>query len=134
MSAALVLAVLAGNAAAAGPQATARKLLTTCEGAANSLPIVALEANTPRVPKANRRAQDAFYVCGDNSPWLKLNLKSRALHQAYHAWDDLSSGLGDYLTYCEDVTFGRTDTSLLHDAQHDLTRAREEAKRALAKL
>lgn len=122
------------HAAPATPRATARRLLTTCEKAINSVPIVALEPNTAQVPKANRRAQAAFHKCGTDAPWLKLNRKNKALHDAYYAWFDLASGIGDYMTYCGNVAFDHTSKSILHRAQREITRGRKEAKHALGEL
>jgi len=109
--AAFVLSLSAASVAAASQVATAKKLLTRCERAVNSVPIVALAPNTPQVPKANRRAAAAFHKCGTDGPWLKLKLKTKALHDAYYAWTDLAFGIGDYLTYCGNVAFEHTGHS-----------------------
>ena len=126
--------VLVGRAPAATPQVTARKLLTRCETAVKSVPIVALEANTPQVPKANRRAQAAFQKCGTTASWAKLNTNKGPIHDAYSAWADLAFGIGDYMTYCQNVAFEHTGKGILHKAQHEIARGRKEAKHALAGL
>jgi hypothetical protein len=133
--AAFVLSLSAAPLAAASQVATARKLLTKCEAAVNSVPIVALAANTPQVPKANRRAQAAFSKCGTDAPWLKLNpYKKGPVHDAYYAWWDLALGIGDYMTYCHNIAFEHTGESILHKAQHEIKHGRKEAKHALAEL
>lgn len=134
IGAASVLAVSVSSVAAAGQQVTAKKLLTNCATAVNSVPIVALKANTPRVPRAKRRARAAFHKCGTDGRWKKLNLKSKALHDAHHAWVDLSHGIRDYLTYSEHVALDPTGKRILRRAQREHTRGRKETKHALAEL
>jgi hypothetical protein len=133
-TAACLLAALAGSTSAAGSLATAKQLLTKCETAASSVPIVALEANTARARRAQRRAAAAFRKCGKAAPWHKLDLKSKPLRDAHHAWADLSLGIGDYVTYGRNVAVGHTRTRALHRAQHRISRGRKEAKHALAEL
>ena len=128
------MAVSVSPVAAASQRVTVKKLLTKCERAVNSVPIVALKTNTPRVSSANRRARAAFHKCGTDGRWKKLNLKSKALHDAHHAWVDLSHGIRDYMTYSEHVALGHTGKRILRRAQRELTRGRTETKHALAEL
>ena len=60
--------------------------------------------------------------------------KDKALHDAYYAYLDLAFGIGDYMTCCHNVAFGRTGKSILHKAQREIARGRKEAKRARAEL
>jgi hypothetical protein len=129
-----VFAALASTAAATPtPHAKAMSLLLTCKRAIASVPIVALTANTPQVPRANRRAHAAYIKCGDDGPWLKLK-SDKAVHDAYGAWVDLALGIGDYQTYCTNVAFEHTGTGILHRAQREIRQGRREAKHALSEL
>lgn len=131
-----LLALCAGTAMAATPHATARKLLLTCEKAVTAVPIVALKAHTPQVSKANRRAQVALNKC-TGGPWhsiLSKRPKDKALQDAYHAWLDLSTGIGQYLMYSEQVASGHAGKRLLQEAQHEIAKGRNEARHALAEL
>jgi hypothetical protein len=136
-TAACVLALLAGPAAAATPNAHARKLLTRCENAVAAVPIVVLKAHSPQVPQANRRASAAFHRCGTNSAWNRLTVKypkNKAVQDAFHAWLGLATGIGDYLTYCHDVAFGHTGKNVFHRAHFEIKRARKAARHARAEL
>ena len=128
------MAALVGPVAAAGQRVTAQSLLTRCEAAVSSVPLVSLKARTAQARRANRRARTAFHKCGNDRPWKKLNLKNKALHDAHHAWVDLSHGIRDYLTYAEHAAGGNAGTSTLHRARREITRGRKEAKHALAEL
>jgi hypothetical protein len=115
-------------------RATATRLLTTCEKAVNSVPLVALAAHTPRAAKAGRRAGAAIRRCGPNGRWKKLNLRDRTLHDAHQAWVDLSLGSRDYVTYGKNVARGHTGQGILRRARQRIARGRREAKHALAEL
>jgi hypothetical protein len=131
-----LLSLCASTAMAATPHATARKLLLTCETAVNAVPIVVLKAHTPQVSKANRRAQVALNKC-TGGPWRSImskRPKDKPLHDAYHAWLDLSTGIGQYLMYSEHVASGHAGKGLLHEAQHEIAKGRKEARHALAEL
>jgi hypothetical protein len=134
IGAASVMAVWASPAAAASQRATAEKLLTRCEAAVNSVPVVALRPNTRQVARARRRARSASHKCRTGKSWEKLDLKNKTLHDAHHAWVDLSLGIGHYLTYSENVAAGHTRRSTLRRARREITRGRKEAKHALVEL
>jgi hypothetical protein len=134
IAAASVLAVVASPAAAASQRVTAKNLLTRCKTAVSSVPLVALEAQTPQARQANRRARGAFHRCGTNRSWKKLNLKTKALRDGHHAWVDLSRGIHDYLAYAQQAAAGRGRSSTLHRARREIARGRKEAKHALAEL
>jgi len=135
--AACLPALLAGPAAAATPNAHARKLLTRCENAVDTVPIVPLKAHSPQVPKANRRARAAFHRCSTTKAWNRLTVsypKNKAVQDAFHAWLGLATGIGDYLTYCHNVAFGVTGKNVFHQAHFEIKRARRAAKQARAEL
>jgi hypothetical protein len=137
VTAACLLALVAGPAAGATPNAHARKLLIRCENAVNAVPIVVLQAHSPRVPKANRLASAAFHRCSTNSAWNRLTVKypkNKAVQDAFHAWVGLATGIGDYLTYCHNVAFGLTGKNVFHHAHFEIKRARKAARHARAEL
>jgi hypothetical protein len=132
-----LVAVVVGPAAAATPHATAKALVSRCQKAVGSVRIVALQARTPQVQKAARRARAAFHKCRAGGRWLKRagkGSKDTALRDAYRAWVDLSLGMGDYVAYSENVARGHTGKSALRSARRKIARGRKEAKRALAEL
>jgi hypothetical protein len=126
-----VAAVLVGHAAAASQRVTAQNLLSRCHTAVSSVPLVSLRAQTAQARRANRRARAAVHKCGINRRWKKLDLKTKALRDAHHAWLDLSRGIRDYLTYAEHAA---SRTSSLRRARREIARGRNEAKHALAEL
>ncbi|HZT95065.1 MAG TPA: sialidase family protein [Gaiellaceae bacterium] len=134
IGAASVMAVSVNAPTTPSQRATATRLLTTCEKAVHSVPLVALAAHTPRLAKATRRARAAVRKCGTQGRWRKLNLEDRTLRDAHHAWADLSLGSRDYAAYGRNVSRGRTGKSILHRARRKVARGREEAKLALAEL
>jgi hypothetical protein len=132
-----LLALLAGPASAATPNAHARKPLTRREHAVDAVPIVVLKAHSSQVPKANRRASAAFHRCGTNSAWNRLTVKypkNKAVQDAFHDWLGPATGIGDYLTYCHNVAFGHTGKNVLHRAHFKIKRARKAARHARAEL
>jgi hypothetical protein len=136
-TAACLLALLAGPASAATPNAHARKLLIRCENAVAAVPIVVLKAHSSQVPKASRRASAAFHRCSTNNAWNRLTVaypKNNAVQDAFHAWLGLATGIGDYLTYCHNVAFGHTGKTVFHRAHFEIKRARKAARHARAEL
>jgi hypothetical protein len=134
IGAVFVMAVLVDPVGAASQRVTAQTLLTRCETAASSVPLVSLKARTAQARRASRRARTAVHRCGSSRRWKKLNLENKALRDAHHAWVDLSRGSRDYLTYAERVAAGHAPTSTLLRARREIARGRKEAKHALVEL
>jgi hypothetical protein len=131
--------VCASSAAAATPaqnHAAAKAMLSRCLAAANGLIVGPVTLNTPEVPQRNRQQQAAYGKC-QNTKITNLAFahpKDALLEAARIAFDDLELGLGDYGQYLVDAAFGKHDTSLLHQAEHEVASGKAEARKILPRL